>query len=233
MGAYRAMNYHSLTLVVILFLINSYIETSYAQDESGRIQGVTASDTTYIVDSSASVLRVYVAKAGILAAMGHNHVITFHEITGEIITKDVAQQSSASLKIDLTESIVDDEQERKRAGTAYDSIPGESARAGTLGNMNGPRVLDIVRFPLVNVTIARSMENRQADLYDVTLEFKDSTISLILPAVISIADNIIVVDSEFRLTHRQLGLRPFTAAGGLLKVADEIRFQLHVEAVSG
>lgn len=218
-------------MIVILLLDNSYVELSFAQTDTGLTQDEAPSGLTYLVDTPSSVLRVFVEKAGVLAAMGHNHVITFHDISGQIITSESVQLSNATLQILLGDSIVDDEQERKRAGEGFTSVPGESARAGTRSNMNGPRVLDITRYPLVNADISFPDENPTTELYEISLEFRDSIINLKLPAQVTISENIIEVESNFTLNHSQLGIRPFTAAGGLLKVADEIRFELYVQAL--
>jgi hypothetical protein len=218
------MRFYSFILFVIYFFSNGYIGTCFAQAN-------IPSNAKFLIDTPSSVLKVYVGKAGVLSAMGHNHVITFYNIKGQIIAADERQEASALLVIDLRESIVDDAQERDRAGSGYDSMPGESAREATRNNMAGPIVLDLARYPLLEVSIKQTIENQYTDIYEVTLNFKGSKLDLTLPATVFISENKISVDSDFQLSHKQLNLRPFSTAGGLLRVAENIRFQIHLEAV--
>jgi hypothetical protein len=39
------------------------------------------------------------------------------------------------------------------------------------------------------------------------------------------------IDAFFILSHDQLNLKPYSVLGGMLKVAEQLRFELHIEAL--
>ena len=47
----------------------------------------------------------------------------------------------------------------------------------------------------------------------------------------TLGNGVIQAQAEFRLTHDQLGLKPFSALFGALQVADEIDFSVRIRAL--
>jgi hypothetical protein len=191
------------------------------------------SDTqTFEVLTGSSILRIYVGRAGMLAGMGHNHVIVSRDLSGSITLTGQRTLSSAVLTLPVQALIVDDAQERRRAGNAYVSIPSESDKSATRSNMLGERVLDGETYPDINIAVRPLTADGPEWLFRITAELKDNEVILELPAGLVIENEHIVLDTEFNLDHGDLGLTPYSVLGGILKVADEIGFELHIEATS-
>ena len=182
----------------------------------------------YVVDSKASVLKVFVGRAGLLSGMGHDHVVVSRSLGGEFHLAAKAASSHARLELPVHDLVVDEPGEMRQAG--HDAAPPESARTGTRRNMLGPAVLDAEQYPRVtaDVTVAR-LEDGRGD-FKVTLDFRDRRIDLQLPATLSVTADRLRVDAAFSLDHAQLGLEPYSVMGGMLRVARAIEFELHVEA---
>jgi len=74
-------------------------------------------DRVYRVLPDESVLRVLVGRAGPLAAMGHQHVVTSRDISGAIFVGEAMEDSRADLLIPVRFLRVDEKEERGRAYT--------------------------------------------------------------------------------------------------------------------
>jgi hypothetical protein len=67
----------------------------------------------------------------------------------------------------------------------------------------------------------------------VSIEMLGRVVERRLPATIVVGTDSVTVSGEFRLTHTDLGLTPFTAMGGLMAVGEEIDFTYRIHAVAG
>jgi len=180
-----------------------------------------------------SLLRVFIGRGGLLARLGHNHVVVSRTITGSVFIADAPTRSHASMIIPVKELVVDDPVERARAGAEYKSTPSESDKAATRTNMLKVDVLNGEQYPEIHIDINAIDLNTNPGRFSVVITFKGRQIPLQLPANLSVDGNNLVVDSSFNLDHKDLGLRPFSAVGGALRVAETLGFELHIEADAG
>lgn len=188
-------------------------------------QAVSAPETRqFRILPELSVLRIKVGRAGLLARLGHNHVIVNRSITGMVLLAQ--DQSSAHLAVPINGLVVDEPAERQRAGKGYESVPDAKARTDTHTNMLRPEVLDGERWPEILIDVKPVAGNGDPQLFEVILTFKGSAIALELPATLSVSNERLEVHAQFSLDHRQLGLRPFSAVGGTLRVAESLEFEL-------
>jgi len=191
-----------------------------------------AQTSVYDIAPESSILRVYVGRAGVLARMGHNHVIHTRDLSGTIILADNRDDSSASFSFPVDSLTVDDPEERDRAGEDYESEPDESAIAGTRRNMLGAGVLNSEEFPVVEATVTTVTSAQEQWQFDVQLQVQDSNFSYRIPASVTINGDVIAVQAELTLNHEQLGLSPFTALGGALRVAEDLDFEIAIVAIA-
>lgn len=195
-------------------------------------QGNSASSTVYNIDSENSILRVFVGRAGPLARLGHNHVVHTRDLSGEIELASNPMDSSAAFSFPVSSFVVDDQSERDRAGDGFESQPGESAIEGTRENMMGEDVLNGDVFGTIAIAASPvSITDTQWQLA-VDINFQDSTFSQQIPAQVTVAESQIDVTATFTLEHEDLGLSPFSALGGSLRVAESIDFELQVRATA-
>lgn len=193
-------------------------------------QSTSADSTVYSIDVETSILRVYVGRAGPLARLGHNHVIHSRELSGQIELAQNQLNSSASFAFPVASFVVDDPAERARAGEGFESEPAQSAIEGTRENMLGEAVLNVVAFGEIAVRATPETITENQWILSVELDFQGSTINLKIPAEIVQTDSRLSVHASFTLDHEDLGLSPFSALGGSLRVAEEIDFELQIEA---
>ncbi len=214
-----------LSLSVSLFVSQSL----YAQDENARPHSGTVN---YNIDPDRSILKVFVGRAGLLSEMGHNHIVTNRSISGEIEYTPAPGISTATLTLPVADFIIDDETERQLAGDGYESVPSESDIQGTQDNMLSEGLLDSENHREIRINISGETYLNSQNIYDVQLAIKDSLITLKLDTRTQRDGDILNIDAFFVLSHAQLNLRPFSVLGGMLKVAEQMRFELHLEGTS-
>jgi len=213
----------------LLFLTGMLAVSAFAQE------GETNS-TTYSIDSDNSILRVYVGRAGPLARMGHNHVVHTNGLIGEINLSSDPVNSTATLAFPVSSFFVDDQSERDRAVSeereGFDTQPGRRQIEGTRENMMSESVLNGAAHTTIAARITTESVTDNEWNFAIAMDLVGSTVNLELPAQVEVNGSALSVDARFSLNHEDLGLSVFTALGGSLRVAEQLDFELHIEANS-
>lgn len=182
----------------------------------------------YRVSAQDSEIVILVFRAGALARFGHNHVISAHQLEGTVAVDTELGRSSFTLEIPVEALEVDNPDHRRQAGDDFTSEPSPADIAGTRDNMLGPRLLDATEYPLITVsgTAAGTTEGTAAT---VRFDVKRGSVERRVPLEALITDRSVSVTGTLELSHEELGLRPFRALGGALRVADlmEVRFEVN------
>jgi polyisoprenoid-binding protein YceI len=196
-------------------------------------QGAGTSPAPLAIDATQSSITIQVYRAGALAAFGHNHVIECRAVNGSVWLAEPREQSRFELEFPVEGLIVDDPAARKSAGPDFASVPSNKDREGTRTNMLGPAQLDAARSPLIRV---RSRSIRGAGpRYDVTAEvtIRGRASEVQFPVEVAEGASGLRVTGELGIRQSDLGLTPFRALGGALKVKDELRIAFDVAAHPG
>jgi hypothetical protein len=174
---------------------------------------------------------VLVYRAGVMAALGHDHVIVNRALEGWVRRGDAPADSAFFLSIPTAAFTVDEAAARAEEGADFSEQIGEDAKAGTLHNMLGPAVLDAESHAAVSVqslSIVPASSPQQATVR-ITVAGHES--SLVVPFSCEISAGRLHARAAFPLRQTRLGLTPFTALLGALRVEDELRVKLDVVAV--
>lgn len=185
----------------------------------------------YRVAASDVVVKVY--RDGPLAQMGHNHVITSSAVTGRIELRDPLVASSFSLSLPLDSLVVDDSLRRAEAGADFPDNLTTADKEGTRRNLLGPALLDAAQFPVLHldsVAIAAAGDGYQATA---RIDVAGSARQIQVPVTLQQQDGELQLSGSFVLTHAELGLTPFTAALGALRVREDIEVAYRLVAREG
>jgi hypothetical protein len=185
----------------------------------------------YRIDSAHSELRVLVYRAGVMAALGHDHVIVNRALEGWVRRGAAPQDSAFFLSIPAAAFTVDEAAARAEEGADFSAQIGDDARAGTLHNMLSPAVLDAESHPSISVqsiSIEPASSPQQATVR-ITVAGHES--SLVVPFSCEISAGKLHARAAFPLRQTRLGLAPFSALFGALRVEDELRVKLDLVAV--
>ena len=185
----------------------------------------------YTIDAAQSDVHWKVYSAGAFARLGHNHVISAGEIEGSVARHAELAESRFELTIPAAGLVVDDPALRGRYGEDFSSEPSPEGIAGTRRNMLGEQVLDAEDHPALRIHGRISSGPLDAATIVMTVELLGRRVELAVPGSIAIEGDAIVASGEFRITHADLGMKPFRVMMGALAVAEPIDFSYRLHAV--
>jgi polyisoprenoid-binding protein YceI len=182
-------------------------------------EAAAAGIAVWVVDTSASTIKVIVRRAGLLARLGHDHVVASRQVRGYV----APDAGHADLEFRLDEMTVDEAALRREA--LLDTQPSEEDIAGTRTNML-TRVLDAERYPVVRLR-AESLQGHPDRLH-LTVTLHGVTRSYTLPARLERLPGRVRASGEMELRQSDFGIKPLAVLGGALRVEDVllVRFDL-------
>lgn len=170
------------------------------------------------IDSARSLIAVTVRRGGVLARLGHDHVVASHTVTGTV----APAQNRADFQFRLDQLTVDEPDLRRVAG--LEKQPSVDAIDGTRTNML-TKVLDAERYPLVSV---RAERGAVGEPLRVAITLHGVTRDYAIPADVREDNGVMTVSGTVDLNQTDFGLVPFSVMGGAMAVQDkmELRFIL-------
>jgi len=188
----------------------------------------------YIIDAKASQLLVLVRRASVLAKFGHNHIISTTSLAGSVYRHNPLNESTLELTIPVADFVIDNPTLRLAEGDDFASVPTERDIAGTRRNMLGKRLLNAQNFAAIQVLGTELETQDGSNTIQLTMQVKDTALTKQVPLTLELNADRILAMGEFELTHRELGLKPFSVMLGALRVADGmlIRFSIVARRVS-
>lgn len=182
-----------------------------------------ATGATYPVVESKSSVRIHVGKSGVFSFAGHQHEVQA-PVSGTV-TADPASLSESSVDLTFASGRLRVLPEAEPSG---DAPKVEEA-------MHGPAVLDAVRFPNIHFK-SKKVTGREASGggYDVSLvgdlSLHGMTQEITVPVKVTLDGRTLTAVGQTTLRHDQFGMKPVTAAGGSVKVSNEIKIEFKIVA---
>ena len=185
----------------------------------------------YRIDPQKSDVRLMVYRDGVLSTFGHNHVVSLKDLKGTIHLQPKLEQSRVELEIPVDRLIVDDAALRRQQGEDFANQPSKDDIEGTRANMLGASVLNAGQFPTIKVTgQSGPVDAKNSAMVALTVQLVGREIRLTIPATLKLEKDQLEVSGAAELSHRQLGLKPFSALLGSLRVAEQLKFKYHIRA---
>jgi len=184
----------------------------------------------YGVDAAASEVLVLVYRDGLLATLGHNHVIAVHGLRGRVQSDASGARASFELQFDVADLSVDEPALRAAQGADFTSNVTAAQRQGTRGNMLGEPLLDAERNRTITLQSAGIVASGAGYLAQTRISVRGRDAWLSVPVALQRDDDVLVASGEFPLRHGELGLTPYSVALGALRVADEMRIRYRIVA---
>ena len=189
------------------------LDAAYYRDavqRGAKVYGSEPGDSLFVV-------RVY--RAGRLAKLGHDHVVSTRDPRGFID----ADQGRGDFYVAAESLTVDDPAQRAAAG--FESTPSESDIAGTRSNML-EKVLEADRFPFVVLRVRaaeQGMLQGELTLHGVTRPLR-------IPVKIDAGAERIEVSGSFAINQTDFGIEPLSVLGGALAVRDRLELSFTIRA---
>ena len=181
----------------------------------------------YRIETAESYVLVRVGRAGRMKNLGHDHVIASENVEGLVMLHDDHAESRADLLIPLQLLIVDKTEYREQMGLEGEMT--ESAIDGTSRNMQD-KVLESEIYPWVQISARFTPAQSDPPMLDVSVTLHGATFEYRVPVDLQIEPDRLVIKGKMTMQHADFGLTPFSAAGGLIKVAEQLELQFMLVA---
>jgi hypothetical protein len=174
--------------------------------------------------------RILVYRDGPFARLGHNHVVLAQQISGSIILREPRDRSTFELSLPVVHLLVDDQQARDEEGPAFASTPSATDTGRTRENMLGPRLLDHQRFPSVRI-VGGLTSGEESPSAQVEIHIRQSVARKAVPIDLSITNDHLTIRGYLEVSHRELGLEPFSVMMGAIRVAEVMKLRFEISAL--
>jgi hypothetical protein len=192
----------------------------------------TAGAQQYRIDPARSAIQLKVYREGMLAKLGHNHVITASRIEGAVYLRDPVATSAFELTFPVGALLIDRPEDRRRAGSDFSgNIPAAHIR-GTRDNLLGPHVLQADRFPEVALRSLGAQRRGQQLTWRVAVRVRDRISEISVPVTVRRSDRQLIAEGAVQLSQTALGLKPFCVLSGKLCVRDAIDAEFYLVAAA-
>ncbi|HEX5460226.1 MAG TPA: YceI family protein [Steroidobacteraceae bacterium] len=182
-----------------------------------------------------SRLTILVYRAGALAMLGHDHVVSCRCLSGAVYLPGDPLRAGFDLRVSVKGFTVDDPAARA-AEHSKDFPPDvpQGAQEATRHNMLSAALLNAAAYPDITLRaegLRPASDGKRGHVAaQVLVGVAGRSRSIAVPIHYDIRADEIVVTGEFPLKQTDLGLTPFSAAGGALKVADAMTVRLSLVA---
>ena len=188
------------------------------------------SDSVYKVDSPASRILITVRRGGMMASLGHDHIIASHDLQGFILLdRDSLQNPNcrADFYAQLANLEVDNAQLRSEAGLL--TSPSQKDIAGTTSNML--KSIDAENFPFARLHSSDCLSALSGDQTEVLLTIHGvNQKQKIAIEIEEVSDSELILSGKFSILQTDFGIQPFSIMNGLIKVEDRLELDFRIVA---
>jgi hypothetical protein len=184
------------------------------------------------IDASRSSLRLLVYRAGTMARLGHNHVISHQGLEGWVKYSGHLNDASFALNIPVAAFVVDDAALRGEQGPDFAAPVPDDAKAGTLRNMLSESLLDAQRFPVVTLSSTELTASGASVTATLAVMVAGHASVLHVPFVLDARGSELRATGSVAMRQSALGLVPFSIMLGALQVQDEFTVSFELTAVA-
>jgi hypothetical protein len=183
--------------------------------------------TVYEVDNNLSQILVRAYRDGLMAKLGHDHIIASQDIRGYVRIHNKTENCRADFYTPLSSLDVDNE--RFRATENLDSTPSEKDIIGTKNNML--KSLEQPVFPLVKLHSSDCSSALAGAMTSVALTIHGVTQPLQLAIKIAQEEEgKLLISGAFSILQTDFSIEPFSIMNGLIKVKDRLDLRYSITA---
>jgi polyisoprenoid-binding protein YceI len=157
-----------------------------------------------------------------LASMGHNPTLAIRDFSGEAVF-DPAAPATASLRLEI----------RADSLEVTDEIKSKDRQE--MESLMKQRVLESSKYPLIvfdskEASSEEIGEGHYRVTINGTLSLHGVTRNLPVTAQVAVTGDMVKAYGEFSILQSNFGIPPFSAAGGALRLKDELKFAFDIVA---
>ncbi|MGD2129517.1 MAG: hypothetical protein PVJ17_09445 [Lysobacterales bacterium] len=171
-----------------------------------------------------SRIDVVARRSGPLAGFGHDHVVRIDDAEGYLMLGAALENARGDIRFGVETLRIDEARDRERYG--LDTQPDDEDIEGTRENLLG-HVLDPSRWPAIELQLSEFRREPEGFSAQVRFFVDGAVHSARESFQLEHDSGRVVASGEFPVLQTDLGLIPFSALGGALRVAD--RLVVHFE----
>jgi polyisoprenoid-binding protein YceI len=178
---------------------------------------------SYRIDSGQSKFIVRALVGGLLSSFGHNHTIGIREFTGEAnITPNSIAPASMQLTIKADSLVVLDKVSASDKQEIETKMRNEVLETGQHANIS---------FKSTNISADKTAEGQYNIQIWGDLTLHGVSKSIWFKGQMTLNGSTLRAKGEFALRQSDFKIKPVSAAGGTIKVKDELKFSFEIVAV--
>lgn len=188
------------------------------------IPAAAAAPRTFAIDGNKSSATAHVGKTGIGSFAGHEHNVVAQTIQGEVVLDlEELSKSSVDLIVDARSLKISEEGEPQ----------GDAPKVQQA--MRGPDVLDVARYATIHFrSLDVTGKQGAAGWIDLTvageLSLHGAVKRFTLPVHLQVRGETLTAAGKMVVKQTDFGIEPSSAAGGLVRVEDEVALTFQIEA---
>jgi polyisoprenoid-binding protein YceI len=186
----------------------------------------------YRIDPAQSELTVLVYRGGIMASLGHNHVIVNRALSGWVTVAGPPSAAAFALTVPVADFVVDDAEARSAEGADFSETVPADAKAATAHNMLGAAVLDAADHPAITVQSLAVAQTRGGLEASVAIEAAGHPSRLTVPFTLDRSSGRLRASGALTVRQSELGLTPLSIFLGALRVEDAIGLKFKLVATA-
>lgn len=205
------------TVKQILLIVSLTLLATTAEAQKSR---------TYTIVAGESSFWVFVPKTGLLSGFAHDHEIGVKSFTGKIVVPESgAGGGSLELDVDATSLAV------------LDKKPSEEDKKKIYNSMHN-EVLESAKYPKIAFKSASVSDLKQTGgenysfILNGDLTLHGVTKRIAVPVSLTINAQQLRAEGKHTLRQTDFGIKPYSAAGGTVKVKNEITVNFNIVARS-
>lgn len=177
----------------------------------------------FTLDPASSSVRIYVFRDGRAARLGHNHVLSAPRFDGfASLPSTGTADARFDLEFRLDELEIDNPAHRTGLGAAFASVLSPEAIEATREHMLGESNMQAARFPTVRIHCLRISGEAPHYAAQVAVQMHGTSRDMWIPLTVTGLPESLAVNGSFVLRQTDFGIHPYSVAGGLLGVKDEV-----------
>lgn len=190
----------------------------------------SAQPAAWTLDVATTELAVKTWKTGVGASLAHDHVVRAAKFSGKASLDDSRTPESLTLElvVDVAALVPDEPETRRKYHLPNTPVP-ENDRKKVQENMAGDEQLDVAKFPSISFTVMKVYREESGALQCLgKLTLHGVTRELLFPIAVKTTDRQVEGDAQVRFKTTDFGVKPFSAAFGLIRNKDEVELVVHV-----
>ncbi len=184
----------------------------------------------WTLDVSATALAVKTWKAGAVSGLAHDHVVRASKFAGSASLDEAGSPESLRLElvVDVNALTPDAPEDRRSYHLPNTPVP-EKDRKKVKEAMLGDGQLDAAKFPTISFAVSRVYREESGVLQCLgKLTLHGVTKELRFPIKVKSTEGKMEGDAQVKFKTSDFGVKPYSAALGLIRNKDEVELVVHV-----